>query len=65
MIQLTDVHKWYQMGEVRVTVSGVVSYIKARAVGGEALKAGTPIHVTRCVGQTMVLVKTIDDGDGE
>jgi hypothetical protein len=48
-------------GEVRVTVSGVISYVKARALGGKALKAGTPIHVERCVGQTMVLVKPIEE----
>lgn len=47
-------------GEVRVTVSGVISYVKARAPGGKALKAGTPIHVER-VGQTMVMVKPIEE----
>jgi len=50
------------MGEVRVLVSGSISYVKARAMGGEGLKSGTPVHVERCVGQTMVLVKSIEEG---
>jgi hypothetical protein len=42
-------------GEVRITVSGIVSYVKARHVRGETLKAGTPIVVRKildsnCVG---------------
>ncbi len=48
-------------GEVRVTVSGVISYVKARALGGKTLKAGTPVRVERCVGQTMVMVKSTEE----
>ncbi|MBN1673406.1 MAG: hypothetical protein JXR37_20340 [Kiritimatiellae bacterium] len=37
-------------GEVRVMVSGVVSYIKARTVDGKPLKSGTPVAVVRRLG---------------
>ena len=43
-------------GEVRVTVSNVVSYVKAREKDGLGLKANTPIKVVRLIGQTMVEV---------
>ena len=46
-------------GEVRVTVSGVLSHLKARAAGGEAVKAGTPVRVTRILGPAAVEVQTI------
>jgi hypothetical protein len=36
-------------GEVRVAVSGVVSVVKARAAGGLAIKAGSPVRVTRMI----------------
>jgi len=34
-------------GEVRVAVSGVMSVVKARAAGGQAVKAGSAVTVTR------------------
>ena len=45
------------IGEVRIPVDDVISYVKARAVDGSALKAGTPIVVTRVLDQTTVEVK--------
>jgi hypothetical protein len=48
-------------GEVRITVSDRISYVKARATGGAALKAGTPIRVIRRVDQTTVEVKPIEE----
>jgi hypothetical protein len=48
-------------GEVRITVSDRISYVKARGMGGTALKAGTPIRVVRRVDQTTVEVKPIDE----
>ncbi len=47
-------------GEVRVTVSGVISYVKARASGGRELKAGIPVRVVRRLDKTTVEVKPID-----
>lgn len=44
-------------GEIRVTVSGVVSYVKARASDGTAIEAGTPVKVTRKLSQTSVEVE--------
>ena len=49
------------MGEVRVTVSGVVSYVKARSADGKELKAGTPIRVVRRLDQTTVEVVPVDE----
>jgi len=51
-------------GEVRVAVSGVVSMIKARAVAGTAIKAGSPVTVTRLMGVNSVQVRPADDDDG-
>jgi membrane protein implicated in regulation of membrane protease activity len=48
-------------GQVRVLVSGAVSYVKARAVGGQALKAGTPIEVVRALSRTEVEVEPTDE----
>ncbi len=47
-------------GEVRVTVSGVVTYVKARSVDGQGLKAGTPVRVLRRLGQNVVEVEPTD-----
>jgi membrane protein implicated in regulation of membrane protease activity len=44
-------------GQVRVMISGAVSFISARAAGGEALKAGTPVIVKRIIGPNMVEVE--------
>jgi hypothetical protein len=48
-------------GQVRVSVGGVMSFIGARVPSGEALKAGTPVVVKRCVGTTMVEVEKTSD----
>lgn len=50
-------------GEVRVAVSGVVSMVKARAAGGAALKAGSPVIVTRLSGVNSVQVRPAGDDD--
>ena len=44
-------------GEVRVTVSGVVRIVRARVSGNRELKAGTPIRVSRVLGQNLVEVE--------
>ena len=46
-------------GEIRVAVSDVISYVKARSRSGTALKAGTPIQVTEILGQTTVEVDVV------
>ena len=48
------------VGQVRTTVSGVVSYVKARAVGGKAIKAGTQVTVVRRLDQNVVEVEPLD-----
>jgi len=48
-------------GEVRVTVSGVVSMVKARALGGQAIKAGTPVRVVRQIEANCVAVEPVGD----
>jgi membrane protein implicated in regulation of membrane protease activity len=50
-------------GEVRVTVSGVVSHVKARAIGGREVPPGTPIRVVRTIGQNSVEVEPIDEAE--
>jgi len=47
-------------GEVKVTVSGVVSHVKARAKGAEAISAGTPIRVVRKMGHNTLEVETVE-----
>jgi hypothetical protein len=47
-------------GEVRVMVSGVVTYVDARSSDGKALKAGTPIRVAKRLDQTIVQVETTE-----
>lgn len=44
-------------GEARVLVSGAVSCVKARAVNGLAITAGTPVRVTRALGSTTIEVE--------
>jgi hypothetical protein len=44
-------------GEIRVTVSGVVSFVKARSVDGAPLNAGTPIVVDKILDESTVVVK--------
>ena len=48
------------IGEVRVTVSGVISMVKARATGGAAVKAGTAVRVAKMLDQTTVEVQPIE-----
>jgi hypothetical protein len=46
-------------GKVRVKVSGAVSMVSARAAGGEALEAGTPIRVLRTLDHSSVEVQPV------
>ena len=48
-------------GEARVTVSGVVSHVKARSADGKPLKTGTPINVVRTLGPTTIEVKPVEE----
>lgn len=43
-------------GEVRATVSGTLTHLKARVAGGDALRAGTPVRITRILGPGAVEV---------
>jgi membrane protein implicated in regulation of membrane protease activity len=47
------------MGEARVRVSGVLSHVRARGVGGQELKAGTPVRVTRVLGPRTIEVEPL------
>ncbi len=44
-------------GEVRVTVSGVVSHIRAIGAGGVAIPAGAPVKVIRLIDQNTIEVE--------
>jgi uncharacterized membrane protein YjfL (UPF0719 family) len=44
-------------GQIRVMISGAVSFVSARAAGGEALKAGAPVVVKRLIGPNTVEVE--------
>jgi len=44
-------------GEVRVTVSSVVTHVKAKAINPLPIKAGTRVRVTRILGPTLVEVE--------
>ncbi len=46
-------------GEARVTVSGVVSHVKARSADGKPLKAGTQIQVLRTLGPTTIEIEPV------
>jgi hypothetical protein len=48
-------------GEVRVAVSAVISFVKAREVSGVALKAGTRVIVKRIIDETTVEVEAISN----
>jgi membrane protein implicated in regulation of membrane protease activity len=48
-------------GEIRVDVSGVVSYVKARSVDGSAIKSGTPVTVEKIIDSATVAVKTVEN----
>jgi len=52
-------------GEARVVVSGAVSHVKARAVGGGQIKAGTPIRVTRSLGPMLIEVELVEENQTE
>ena len=45
------------IGEAKVTVSGVLSHVRARGEGGVEIKTGTPIRVTRVIGPRTIEVK--------
>jgi len=49
------------VGEIRVTISRVVTVAKARSHDGSAIKAGTQITVKRLLGPTVFEIKPIDD----
>jgi len=44
-------------GQIRVMISGAVSFVSARVAGGEALKAGAPVVVKRIIGPNTVEVE--------
>jgi membrane protein implicated in regulation of membrane protease activity len=44
-------------GEARVTVSGVVSHVRARGAGGQEIRAGTAIRVSRVLGPNTIEVE--------
>ena len=46
-------------GEVRVAVSGVVSFVKARSSDSSAIKAGTPVVVKQIIDESTVEVETV------
>ena len=46
-------------GEIRTEVSGTVTYVKARVVGGGGVEAGTPVNVVRRLTETTVEVEPI------
>jgi len=48
-------------GKVRTLVSGAVRFVPARSAGGKALKAGTPVRVTRLVNPSTVEVEKTDE----
>jgi len=48
-------------GKVRTLVSGAVRFVPARSAGGKALKAGTPVRVTRLVNPSTVEVEKIGE----
>ena len=46
-------------GEVRVLCGNATTHFKARAAGGGAIKAGTPVKVVRVVGLNTIEVETV------
>ena len=51
------------VGEIRVMVSGSVSYVKARAWDGKRKEAGTPVRVSRRLDQITVEVEEVEPID--
>lgn len=51
-----------KQGQIRATVSGTVCYVRARSAGLVALKAGTPVRVTRRVDVNTVEVEPVLKG---
>ena len=52
------------LGEVRVSVSEVISFVKARTKDGDPLKAGDTVVVTRIIDETTVEVETTTNAGG-
>jgi hypothetical protein len=52
-------------GEVRIMVSGLISYVTATCSTGEALKAGVPILVEQAIDPTQVVVRPVSTGQEE
>lgn len=52
------------IGEVRVMVCSVMSTIKARSADRTAIKAGTPVVVTRVLDPTLLEVKPVEQNEG-
>ena len=50
------------VGEVRVTVSGAVTHVKARGAGGQEIAPGTPVRVRRIVAPHTIEVEPLRDG---
>jgi len=50
-------------GEIRVTVSGHMSHVRARGAGGKAFNAGARVRVVRQLDQTTVEVAALDEGE--
>ena len=47
------------VGQVRATVSGVVTYLKARTDSGQALTSGTPVRILKAVSPSTVVVEPV------
>jgi len=47
-------------GEIKITVSGVMSNVKAGSASGVPLPANTPVRVVRMLGQTSVEVEPVE-----
>ena len=47
------------LGEVRIAVSDVISFVKARTHSGAAIMSGTPVVVTRILGPATVEVEVL------
>jgi membrane protein implicated in regulation of membrane protease activity len=44
-------------GEIRMPCSGVMTHFKARVANGAAVRAGTPVRVTRVLGPNLIEVE--------
>jgi hypothetical protein len=49
------------LGEVRIAVSDVISFVKARTHSGAAIASGTPVVVTRILGPATVEVEVLSN----